>query len=968
MQKKNVFLQFELVIIYMKKCIYILMLFIGLSNLWAAPVNSNTAMRVAENFWKGITSETSKAEWIQDASFSHLFIFHFNDDEGFVIVSADDSAFPILGYGTDNVAGEMGPETRFWLSQYENEIAAIAAGVIRNDNPILAEYIARQWNSLLSCDWVEPKNGNMVPAMLRTRWNQSPYYNYFCPSGTPVGCVATAMAQIMKYWNHPVKGTGSHSYYTSYGMLSANFDSTYYDWDNMPYRITSTSSMTEVNAVGILSYHAGVAVEMNYNPSGSGAQVLSYYSSPSSRSAFVNYFGYKESQYGVYKRDYSDANWVQLLKDEINAGRPILYAGYDNSAGHAFVFDGYNSNGQFHVNWGWGGAYNGFFSIGALNPGGGGVGTNTSNTFNSSNLALIGIEPCARLGSNRSTVTFYQSGGTQDIAVTSNDGHSTSWSATSSASWLTLSAISGAGNGVTTNITLTAIPNTSDHDRVATIVIVQDSDTVVVTVQQLTCTAEDMCTLTINGYDRSGDGWEDGHLTLSSTDGVIFGTFEINDGSYAIQDFEVSPDTVIATWHQGRSDNECTFFIENSDGVVWLNHTAGMPLSNGQTFIIHNPCGTSGGLAPIRYSVSATVNDTAYGYVLGASDSLVFGSVHSLTAMAKPGYRFVSWNNGVTANPYTFVVVANGTVTARFANLGDDTLHYDNGNPMTTLGSGGDSTYWAIRFDGSQLVGRATLNQVKFFNMYSGNYTLSIYQGDRPAPMYLVSTARFYQGRQTRNSWVTQNLDPIITIDHSKPLWVVMGYTAGDTPAAAAVWCGNNDGSWFSSDGVHWTFEDINATWMMRTYMPIDKNMYTLTVSTNNRKWGTVTGGGMYRYGEAVVLTATPKEGYRFVSWNDGNTDNPRTFYVNGDRIINGVFADAEVGIDNVKEEDVSMYVNGRQLYLRGVEGHPVSIYDAMGRCVYHSDNQHDMSILLPSSGVYIVRYGEISLRRIVAL
>ena len=232
----------------MKKVILIIAFLLGISIMQAAPINSNTALRVAENFWKSVTGENPKAELVSDAMFGHLFIFQVNG-EGFVIVAGDDRAYPILGYGTDHVAGNMGPETRFWLGQYEAEIEALASGQIRNDDPILADYIEQSWNTLLSNTWAEPKNGNMVPAMLTTRWDQSPYYNYFCPEGTPVGCVATAAVQIMKFWNHPVKGTGSHSYSTSYGVLSANFDTTYYDWDNMPWRISSSSSMAQVYAV-----------------------------------------------------------------------------------------------------------------------------------------------------------------------------------------------------------------------------------------------------------------------------------------------------------------------------------------------------------------------------------------------------------------------------------------------------------------------------------------------------------------------------------------------------------------------------------------------------------------------------------------------------------------------------------------------------------------------------------------------
>ena len=952
----------------MKKIFFIAAFLLGISMMQAAPVNSNTALRVAENFWRSVTGETPKAELVGDASFGHLFIFHVNG-EGFVIVAGDDRAFPILGYGTDHVAGDMGPETRFWLGQYEAEIEALASGQLRNDDPVLAVYIEQSWNSLLSDTWSEPKGGSMVPALLNTRWDQSPYYNYFCPEGTPVGCVATAAVQIMKFWNHPVKGSGSHSYNTRYGVLSANFDTTYYDWGNMPWRLSSSSSMAQVYAVATLSYHMGVAVEMDYDASGSGANVLGYYpSSPSARNALINYFGYKNSMRGYYKSEYSDAEWVRMLKEELDLGRPILYAGYDNSAGHAFVFDGYNSSSQFHVNWGWSGAYNGFFSMGALNPAGGGVGTNTSNTFNNSNQILIGIEPQSRLGISSTASLFGQLGGSSAAQVTTTVGNGSGWVATSSAPWLTISPSTGSGNGVATNVSLSAAANTTGHDRQAVVTVVQGGDTATLLVQQMKCDLAEMCTLSLKGQDSRGDGWEDGCLTLASTDGLIYGTFGINDGSYAIQDIAVGPDTVIATWHRGRSDGECGFFIENQYERMWVNHVAGSQLNDGDTFVIVSPCASTGGSDPLRCALHVNVNDTNRGYVMGESDEIAFGESHTVEAHANQGYRFVNWNDGSAHNPRTLTIVGNRTITARFDNLGGDTLRYDNGNYYTTIGSGESSTYWGIRLDGSNLIGRATLEKIKFYNMAAGNYTLSIFQGDQPVQANLISTTTFYQGRQTRYRWVEKSLDPVITVDHSRPLWVVMSSATGSAVAAAANWSGNVDGSWFSSDGVSWSpvsDEGLYSTWMLRAYLPVDNTQYTLTVNTNSRRWGTATGGGMYRYGEPALLTATPKEGCHFEMWSDQNTQNPRTYYVKGDQIITAIFAEGEVGIDEAEVQNIKVYNEGLRLMVRGAEGQRVSVYDALGRCVYHSDSYNEMAVTLPSTGVFVVRVNEAQPRKI---
>ena len=954
----------------MRKYCLFLTLLLGLNVVVAAPVNSRTALRVAENFWRGLSGDMGKVEQVSDGSFNYMYIFHVNETEGFVIVAADDRAYPILAYGTDDVAGEMGPETRFWLGQYEHEIEALASGTVRNDDPILADYIARAWNDLQAGRWAEPKSGNMVPAMLTTRWNQSPYYNYYCPVGCPAGCVATAIAQVMKFWNHPIKGSWSHSYYTSYGTLSANFDSTYYDWDNMPNSLSSSSTLEQVHAVALLSYHIGVAVEMDYATDGSGASMIGNGYGPSGLNALKNYFGYGNMTRGVYKYSYTDYEWVSMLKTELDQGRPKHYAGYDNSAGHAFVFDGYNSSSQFHVNWGWGGAYNGFFSMGALNPGGGGVGTNTSNTFNSTNQCILGVEPQSRLGiHNTSELFFPVDGGYRSLVVTSTFGNQSNWTATSSASWLTVNPSTGDGNGAATTVTVTAYSNATNPntDRYATITLVQDSETVVIPVYVLHCQEADLCTLTVNATDSRSNGWNGGSLTLESTTGTVYGTMSLADGSYGIREFSVCPDTVLAIWHHGSSDADCGYFVENAAGVVCLNHVAGTPIVD--TFLIANPCADTGGVGPITYSLMVTVNDTNRGYVEGTGDDIAFGASVSLTAHANEGYRFSKWSDGSVTNPRTFTIIADRTLTARFDNLGSDTLHYDNGTHQSTYG-GEEGTHWGIRFAPADLVGHTTLSSVKFYNVRSGNYTLKIYQGERPSSNHLVSSIDFYQSRQTRYRWVEKVLDNAVGLDHSKPLWVMLSYNTGDAPATAAAWCGNDDGSWYSSNGLTWyplSTQGVNATWMMRAYMPVDRNEYTLTVSTNNRRWGTATGGGLYRYGQPATLNATPSEGYHFERWNDGNTDNPRTYYVKGDTLIRAIFAEGELGISDDMPESVIFYVEGRSLFVRGADGHNLSVYDVMGRCVYHADNYQAMSIKLPAAGVYVVRLDSKSMRKIVA-
>ena len=949
------------------------MLLMGVFYTMADPVTPQTAATVAGNYWRGLTSKTAELAQVENSGFEYLYLFRVNNGEGFVIVAADDAAYPILGYGIDEPAGELGPETRFWLEQYEHEIAALASGDVSNDDPVLAAYISRQWDNLRSGNWSEPKSGNMVPAMLTTRWNQSPYYNYYAPQNCPIGCVATAVAQVMKFWNHPVKGTGNNSYNTPYGVLSANFDTTYYDWAHMPNSISSSSSMQEIEAVALLSYHVAVAVNMNFSTDGSGANLVGGSgTTTSAQSALRRYFGYSNSLHGEYKSYYSDAEWIRLLKDELDAGRPVLYAGYDSYAGHAFVFDGYNSSSQFHVNWGWGGSYNGFFAMGALNPGGGGVGTNTSNTFNSSNQIIVGVEPLPRLNISPSSISFGAEGGSQSVAVTGTYSVPSGWTASIDGSWLSSnpSTLSGSGNGVQTNVTLIAAANTTGQPRTATITLVQDGDTVQIPVVQFSCASSAMCTLTVGAYDSRSNGWGSNKLQLSSTSGILYGEMTLADGSYGIREFSVCPDTVVVTWLGNSSIGECGFFVENSEGVVWLNHAAGSELSNGDTFLIVAPCLSEGGVGPVRFAVNVTVNDTTRGYIEGGSDDVAFGESITLTARAREGYRFTKWNDGSVDNPRSLTILTNSNMTARFDNLGNDTLHYDNGS--YNLAYGGDNgTYWGIRFPTSSLVGHTTLESVKFYNVRAENYTLNIYQGDSPRQMNLVATMSFYQSRQTRYRWVEKVLDTPITLNHSKPLWITMSCESGDATAVASEWCGNSDGSWYSASGNEWqdiNGDDLHLTWMLRAHMPVDPNEYGLSVLPNNRQWGSVSGGGLFRYGQPATLVATPVEGYHFDHWSDGSTENPHVYYVRGESVIRGYFAEGVVGINSTTADGITLTLQGLRLTALGADNLPLCVYDALGRVVFRTDNYQGVSIPLPAAGIYVVRIEGKAMRKVVAL
>jgi len=374
-----------------------------IGQVFAKQIDLQTAEAVVNNFVESIDEFqesnknnsltiayicSSQENGIIDKNDKAVYYYVFNTGtHGFVIVSGDDNIKPILGYSTSSSFNnqDLPPNFRKWLEGYKYQIRHVISNSIQS-----SEVIKDEWETLLSGSYSSKKASAGVNPLLTTTWDQSPYYNELCPGGSVSGCVATAMAQIMKFWAYPTQGTGFHSYNEDdYGTLSANFGSTTYQWASMPDNVTSSN-----NAVATLMYHCGVSVDMDYSPQVSGAWVIKNSPAPQACSeyAYTTYFGYDSTVQGVERENYTTSSWIQLLKTELDAGRPINYAGFGSGGGHAFVCDGYDNNEFFHFNWGWGGYQDGFFSIDALDPNGTGTGGG-SGGYNSGHQAVIGIKP-----------------------------------------------------------------------------------------------------------------------------------------------------------------------------------------------------------------------------------------------------------------------------------------------------------------------------------------------------------------------------------------------------------------------------------------------------------------------------------------------------------------------------------------------------------------------------------------------
>ncbi len=309
-----------------------------------------------------------------------IYAINFSNNEGFVLVSGDDNAKAVIAYSDsgsfDNYSSAEA--VNYQIEEYGKEIK-----YIRDHNITATPEIISQWKNNGYTNTKESLNG--ILPLLTTTWSQGCYYNDSTPSDQSgncqhvvTGCVATAMSQVMNYYNFPPVGSGKHSYQSNYGLLSANFGNTNYNWNQMADNLSASSSALEVSSVAQLISHAGISVDMMYSANSSGAY------SQDAANSFTHYFNFDNGLKLYSKNNYPDSIWEQMIIKELDSLRPIYYDG-NGTGGHAFVCDGYQTGGYFHFNWGWSGSYNGYFTLSNLNPGG----MNFSNYCG----AVLGMKP-----------------------------------------------------------------------------------------------------------------------------------------------------------------------------------------------------------------------------------------------------------------------------------------------------------------------------------------------------------------------------------------------------------------------------------------------------------------------------------------------------------------------------------------------------------------------------------------------
>lgn len=462
--------------------------------LFAERVSEEDAALVANNFMSASVSvsgakRSPKMVLKKSASAAESqFYVYENPGGGWVMVSASDAVQPILAYsktGFFNVESQP-DNVKNWLGKYEKQIK------YAEDNGIIAtNKVAEEWKALRTTPPVTAMGNVVVEPLIKTTWDQDDPYWQYTPSynnqKTYVGCVATAMAQVMNYWQWPVKGTGSYSYSSdALGLsCSADFGNTTYDWTNMVDHYTtyytgpnthsvSTPTTAQKTAVATLMYHCGVAVEMDYNvASAGGSGAATIYPNASMTSlrcaayALINNFGYKSSKLKCYYRPggygYSvvdSATWVNLLMTELDAARPIMYAGSDSDGGHSFVCDGYDDKGYFHFNWGWSGYCDGYYTVNNMvtSTGGAGAGNGSYNDDQDIIIGIVPNNPVTSVALDPSSVSL-KVGQSQTLTPTVlpfNSDHTLNWTSNkTSVATVTKGVVTAVGTGTAT-ITATA--------------------------------------------------------------------------------------------------------------------------------------------------------------------------------------------------------------------------------------------------------------------------------------------------------------------------------------------------------------------------------------------------------------------------------------------------------------------------------------------------------------------------------
>ncbi len=1032
----------------------------------ANPVDRNTATQIAVNFWKSHASKLMATgtpvitNYASANGLNNMYIFSIDEGNGFVVVAADDRVWPVLGYSTSgNINGEGIPvNAKEMLQSFDGQIQ-----YCKDNNLPENSLVTSEWQRLLNMgSGAMSENGKIrgngqpsfvpttiVNPLLKTRWDQGAPYNNLCPydnangERTVVGCVATAMAQIMKYWNYPQHGIGSKTYThttesrnpnVSFGTFSVNFANTTYDWANMPDQLTNSSSNAEKTAVATLSYHCGVSVEMMYDISsngGSSAYTNGNYN-PTAEYAFINYFDYKSTTSSEYRYYYNDSDWNDIVKNEIDNGRPILYRGStSNGGGHAFVCDGYDVTGiynsslyMFHYNWGWSGRYDGYFLSNALYPAGGGIGSNSSNSYNDNQAIIVGLEPrISPLVVTPNNAVFSGLGDTVLAVVRSSNNNSSNWSAMCGQSWIRISDQSGSGSGVMTNVKIIASPNTTASARRAIITFTQGNESKTIEIVQSagsnsqqgeygnTTSSYLKCMDAGMGCFMRGEAY--GNFTPGDTiKSIYFNSYynssypDYNGNRFRIEIYEnnTANPSMFGGWAQAsdvlgqlvhtqnytqtaagmQRVNLSSPYIINSNNfwiavfcvdstqilygckyLTTLCRLSDYPVSDS----IYGKCLAykDGYLTAIYsgvyadtsniyvsqsndewvmgfdlvsrvgatlYDVTAVSENLSKGAAMG-SGSYEIGDTVVLLAVPNAGYRFSRWNDGNTSNPRSIVVNSSmncPTYTAYFLTATTYTITAQSSNNVLGRVYGG-GTY--VNGD------TAVLYAIPVRNCNFERWN----DADTTNPRFVAVnsnrtfTATFSQGSVIHDTTYAHDTTYITNTIHDTT------YVHDTT---------------YITNTIHDTVHDT-----VNVVLPVDYKHLQVNSADINK--GLAAGNGSFPAGTSVEIAAIPLQGYHFVSWNDGNTDNPRMVTVTADITYTASFSENTTEVNIPDKMNYTISTSQKNITVSGAENQRIRLFDSLGRLLYTEQNAPSVkTFAVPVSGTYMVQVGNSPAQKVV--
>lgn len=358
---------------------------------WAATISESQARNLAARFMaqRSIPSTSLKTahkallRGAAPTSDNQAAYYVFNSaSRGYVIIAGDDRVPLVLGYSDTGVFDPQDiPVTmQEWLDSYSAQIEAIVAGAKPD---------------------VRTSSRDAIAPLLGVNWGQGLPYNVLLPhvpgssnDHAYVGCVAVAMAQVMSFWQYPARASKTIPAYTSYSGRTYEtsipaLSPIDFDWENMQntYYVNDSTS-TECMAVANLMLYSTSALQSSFGLTATNSYTRKI------PATLIEFFGYKNSAHYVYRENFSTEGWEDLIYAELAAGRPVAYGGNKQSAGHAFVCDGYDGDGLFHINWGWNGKSNGYFLLNLLNPSAEGIGSAAgAYGYVKGQGAAIGIEP-----------------------------------------------------------------------------------------------------------------------------------------------------------------------------------------------------------------------------------------------------------------------------------------------------------------------------------------------------------------------------------------------------------------------------------------------------------------------------------------------------------------------------------------------------------------------------------------------